>query len=147
MAAGPYARFPMVDVRVVLLDGSAHEVDSSEQAFRTCAAAAFREACRKAGIRLLEPMMDVEVTAPEADLGPCWGAWPRGGEDRGPRAPGPGPDRPRRGPLAAMFGYTTELRGLTSGRGQVSMRFARYEAVPTALAEEIIAGRTVKSAC
>ncbi len=148
MAAGPYARFPMVDVRVVLLDGSAHEVDSSEQAFRTCAAAAFREACRKAGIRLLEPMMDVEVTAPEADLGAVLGSLAaRRGRIVALEPRGRVPIVHAEVPLAAMFGYTTELRGLTSGRGQVSMRFARYEAVPTALAEEIIAGRTVKSAC
>jgi len=148
MAAGPYTRFPMVDVRVVLLDGSAHEVDSSEQAFRTCAAAAFREACRKAGIRLLEPMMDVEVTAPEADLGAVLGSLAaRRGRIVALEPRGRVPIVHAEVPLAAMFGYTTELRGLTSGRGQVSMRFARYEAVPTALAEEIIAGRTVKSAC
>ncbi len=148
MAAGPYARFPMVDVRVVLLDGSAHEVDSSEQAFRTCATTVFREACRKAGIRLLEPMMDVEVTAPEADLGAVLGSLAaRRGKIVALEPRGRVPIVHAEVPLAAMFGYTTELRGLTSGRGQVSMRFARYEAVPTTLAEEIVAGRTVKGAC
>ena len=148
MAAGPYARFPMVDVHVALLDGSAHEVDSSEQAFRTCAAATFREACRKAGIRLLEPIMDVEATAPEADLGAVLGSLAaRRGRIVALEPRGRVSIVHAEVPLAEMFGYTTELRGLTSGRGQVSMRFARYEAVPTALAEEIVAGRTVKGAC
>ncbi len=142
MAEGPYARYPVVDVRVALLDGSAHEVDSSEQAFRTCAAAAFREACRKAGMRLLEPVMEVEVAAPEADLGAVLGSLAaRRGRILGLEARGRLQTVHAEVPLAAMFGYTTELRGLTSGRGEFSMRFARYEAVPPALAEEIVEKR------
>lgn len=143
MAEGPYARYPVVDVRVALLDGSAHEVDSSEQAFRTCAAMAFREACRKAGMRLLEPVMEVEVTAPEADLGSVLGSLAaRRGRILGLEARGRLQTVHAEVPLAAMFGYTTELRGLTSGRGEFSMRFARYEAVPPELAEEIVEKRT-----
>ncbi|MCX7749974.1 MAG: elongation factor G [Candidatus Bipolaricaulota bacterium] len=142
LAEGPYARYPVVDVRVALLDGSAHEVDSSEQAFRACAAAAFREACRKAGMRLLEPVMEVEVTAPEADLGAVLGSLAsRRGRIVGLEARGRLQTVHAEVPLAAMFGYTTELRGLTSGRGEFSMRFSRYEAVPPALAEEIVEKR------
>jgi len=145
LGEGPYARFPVVDVRVTLLDGSAHDVDSSEQSFRACAAASFRAACRRAGMQLLEPLMDVEVTAPEADLGSVMGSLaarrgrivalePRGRMQTVHAAV----------PLAAMFGYTTEIRGLTSGRGEFTMRFERYEAVPDALAEEIVARRNAK---
>ncbi len=145
MAEGPYAQFPMVDVRVALLDGSAHEVDSSEQAFRTCAAASFRDACRKAGIRLLEPVMEVEVTVPEADVGAVLGSLAaRRGRIVALEPKGRTQVVHAEVPLAAMFGYTTEVRGLTSGRGEFSMRFARYEAVPHALAEEIVARRNAK---
>ncbi len=147
MAEGPYARFPMVDVHVALLDGSAHDVDSSEQAFRTCAAASFRDACRRAGIRLLEPVMEVEVTVPEADVGAVLGSLAaRRGRIVALEPKGKTQIVHAEVPLAAMFGYTTEIRGLTSGRGEFSMRFARYEAVPHALAEEIVARRNTKDA-
>ncbi len=147
MAEGPYARFPMVDVHVALLDGSAHDVDSSEQAFRTCAAASFRDACRRAGIRLLEPVMEVEVTVPEADVGAVLGSLAaRRGRIVALEPKGKTQIVHAEVPLAAMFGYTTEIRGLTSGRGEFSMRFARYEAVPHALAEEIVARRNAKDA-
>jgi len=147
MAEGPYARFPMVDVHVALLDGSAHDVDSSEQAFRTCAAASFRDACRKAGIRLLEPVMEVEVTVPEADVGAVLGSLAaRRGRIVALEPKGKTQIVHAEVPLAAMFGYTTEVRGLTSGRGEFSMRFARYEAVPHALAEEIVGRRNSRDA-
>lgn len=146
MAEGPYARFPMVDIHVALLDGSAHEVDSSEQAFRTCAATAFREACRKAGIRLLEPMMEVEVTVPEADVGAVLGSLAvRRGRIVALEPKGRVQIVHAEVPLAAMFGYTTELRGLTSGRGEFTMQFARYEAVPHAIAEEVVAQRNARA--
>ena len=142
MAEGPYARFPVVDVRVSLLDGSAHEVDSSEQAFRTCAAAAFREACRRAGMELLEPVMEIEITAPEADLGAVMGSLAsRRGRIVALESRGRLQVVHAEAPLATMFGYTTELRNITSGRGDFTMRFARYEAVPHALADEIVAER------
>ncbi|MBC7092662.1 elongation factor G [Candidatus Bipolaricaulota bacterium] len=142
MAEGPYAGFPVVDVRVTLVDGSAHEVDSSEQAFRTCAAAAFREACRRAGLRLLEPVMDVEVTVPEADLGAVMGDLAaRRGRIGGLEAKGKAQVVHAEVPLSEMFGYASELRNLTSGRGEFTMRFDRYEAVPRALAEEVVARR------
>ena len=147
MAEGPYARFPMVDVRVALLDGSAHEVDSSEQAFRTCAGAAFRDACRKAGIRLLEPVMEVEVTAPEADVGAVLGSLAaRRGKIIALEPRGRMQTVHAEVPLAAMFGYTTELRSLTSGRGEFTMQFARYDAVPQGLAEEVVARRNARDA-
>jgi elongation factor G len=145
MAEGPYARFPVVDVRVTLLDGSAHDVDSSEQSFRACAAASFRDACRRAGMQLLEPVMEVEVTVPEADLGTAMGSLAaRRGRIVALEPRGRTQTVHAEVPLAAMFGYATEIRGLTSGRGEFTMRFARYEAVPNSLAEEIVARRTTK---
>ncbi len=142
MAKGPYAGFPMVDVRFTLLDGSFHEVDSSDQAFRTCAAAGFRDACRKAGLRLLEPVMNLEVTTPDEYLGAVSGSIcsKRGRivqmETRGKTAVISGMV-----PLSQMFGYSTELRTITSGRAEFSMHFEHYEAVPYSLAEEIVAAR------
>lgn len=142
MAKGPYAGFPMVDLRVELIDGSYHEVDSSEMAFRMCASRGFKEACKKAGLELLEPVMSVEVTAAEESTGAITGSLcgKRGRiidmETRGKtsivRA---------RVPLAEMFGYSSELRNLTSGRGEFTMHFEHYEAVPFSIAEEIVEAR------
>lgn len=142
MAKGPYAGFPMVDIKVVVYDGSMHEVDSSEQAFRTCGANGFREACKKAGLQLLEPTMSVEVTAPEDYTGAV------SGSVAGKRGKIIGIDIKRNVtivralvPLGEMFGYASELRNITSGRGNFTMHFEHYEAVPYALSEEIVAAR------
>ncbi len=140
MAKGPYAGFPMIDINYILLDGSFHEVDSSEQAFRTCAIAGFREACQKAGLKLLEPIMHIEVTSPDDYLGAVSGSVcsKRGRiirmETKGKTAVISGMV-----PLSQMFGYSTELRTITSGRADFSMYFEHYEAVPYALAEDIVA--------
>ena len=142
MAKGPYAGFPMVDIKVTVYDGSMHEVDSSEQAFRTCGKMGFREACKKAGMSLLEPMMSVEVTVPEDYTGAVTGSL---AAKRGRIV-----SMDRKGnaavlralvPLAEMFGYASELRNITSGRGGFTMQFEHYEAVPYTLAEEIVASR------
>ncbi len=145
MAEGPYAGFPMVDVSVTLFDGSSHDVDSSEMAFRTCASHGFKSACRSAGLELLEPIMSVEVTANEDCTGAITGSLcsKRGRiidmETRGKT----GITRARV-PLAEMFGYSSELRNATSGRGEFSMHFERYEAVPFSIAEEIVEARREK---
>jgi len=142
MAKGPYAGFPMVDIKFVLFDGSAHEVDSSENAFRTCARTGFRDACRRAGIQLLEPIMSVEIAAPEEHLGAVSGSLcaKRGNitrmETKGKTAVITG-----KVPLSRMFGYSTELRTITSGRADFTMHFEHYEAVPFSLAEEIVEER------
>lgn len=142
MAKGPYAGFPMVDIKVVVYDGSMHEVDSSEQAFRTCGANGFREACKKAGLQLLEPTMSIEVTAPEDYTGAV------SGSVAGKRGKIIAIDTKRNAtivralvPLGEMFGYASELRNITSGRGNFTMHFEHYEAVPYALSEEIVAAR------
>jgi len=142
MAEGPYAGFPMVDIFVDLLDGSSHEVDSSEMAFRTCALQGFREACKKAGLELLEPMMSVEVTASEDHTGAVTGSlYTKRGRIVEMETRGKTSIVRAHVPLAEMFGYSSELRNITSGRGEFTMHFERYEAVPFATAEEIVAER------
>ena len=142
MAEGPLGGFPMVDVKATLLDGSYHEVDSSEQAFRTCAAHGFREAAKRAGLELLEPIMSVEVTVPEEHVGTVAGSLAtRRGKIVAMEARGSTQLLRARVPLAEMFGYSSELRNVTSGRGEFTMHFDRYEAVPYAIAEEIVAAR------
>lgn len=142
MGEGPLGGYPMVDVKVTLLDGSYHEVDSSEQAFRTCAAHGFREAARRAGLELLEPVMSVEVTVPEEHVGAVTGGL---AAKRGKIVTMEAMGRARMlragVPLAEMFGYSTDLRNITSGRGEFTMHFERYEAVPDAL--EIVSARRV----
>jgi len=128
MAKGPYAGFPMVDVFVVLLDGSSHDVDSSEMAFRTCARQAFRDACKKAGLQLLEPVMSVEVTAAEDYTGAITGSLcSKRGQIIDMELRGKASITRARVPLAEMFGYSSELRNSTSGRGEFTMQFEHYE--------------------
>jgi elongation factor G len=137
---GIIAGYPMIDVKVTLFDGSYHEVDSSEMAFKTAGSLAIKEAARKAGPILLEPVMLVEVTTSEEFYGDIIGDLNRrrgvilGMESRGStyvvRA---------HVPLAEMFGYVNDLRALTSGRANYSMEFDHYEPVPRNIAEEIIA--------
>ena len=142
MAKGPYAGFPMVDVFVELLDGSAHEVDSSEMAFRTCALQGFREACKKAGLELLEPVMSVEATASEDHTGAVTGSlYTKRGRIVEMETRGKTSIVRAHVPLAEMFGYSSELRNITSGRGEFTMHFEHYEAVPYATAEEIVNAR------
>jgi len=142
MAEGPYAGYPMVDVKVTLNDGSAHEVDSSEMAFRSCARAGFREACKRAGLELLEPVMSVEVTASEDHTGAVTASLcGRRGRIMEMETRGTSSIVRALVPLAGMFGYSSELRNLTSGRGEFTMHFERYESVPYALAEEIVEAR------
>ncbi len=142
MAQGPYAGFPMVRVKVTILDGSSHEVDSSDIAFRTCGAVAFREACRRAGLALLEPVMAVEVVAPEEHTGAVTATF------YAKRGRILTLEKERRtvvvraeAPLAEMFGYSSDLRNLTSGHGVFSMHFARYEPAPSLVVERVLKER------
>ncbi len=147
MAKGPYAGFPMVDIKVTVYDGSMHEVDSSEQAFRTCGMMGFREACKRAGLSLLEPVMSVEVTVPEDYTGAVTGSLAaKRGKILAMDRKGNAAVLRARVPLAEMFGYASELRNITSGRGSFTMQFEHYEAVPYSIAEEIVASRREKAA-
>jgi len=139
MQGGILAGFPMIDVRVTLVDGSSHDVDSSEIAFRTAGSMAFKEAARKAGIELLEPLMDVEIIVPSQYLGDVVGELSsRRAKVGGMLQKGDSQVISALAPLKEMFGYATTLRSLTQGRGIYSMQFGRYDAVPTSLEEEII---------
>jgi elongation factor G len=138
------AGYPMVDVKVILYDGSYHDVDSNEMAFKIAGSMAFKEAARKANPVLLEPVMKVEVVVPEEYMGTIIGDL----NSRRGRIEGV---EPRVGsqvvsatvPLSEMFGYATQMRSSTQGRANYSMHFSRYEEAPRSVSDEII-GRSGK---
>ena len=142
MQAGVLAGYPVVDVKVTLYDGSFHEVDSSEMAFKIAGSMAFKEACRKAGACLLEPIMKVSVIAPEEYLGNVIGdITSRRGQILGQEARPGAQQVDALVPLSEMFGYATDLRSRTQGRGQYSMEPHSYVEIPKSIAEKIIAQR------
>jgi elongation factor G len=142
MATGVLAGYPVTDVKVTLLSGSYHEVDSSEQAYRMAAAIAMREGCRKAGAVLLEPVMSVAVEAPEEKTGDVLGDLSsRRGHIRAMEEMAGGRLLRAEVPLAEMFGYATTLRSLTQGRATFSMEFDHYARMPAALAQAVVSGR------
>jgi elongation factor G len=140
---GVLSGFPVVDVHVALIDGSYHDVDSSEMAFKIAGSMAFKEGCHKAGPILLEPIMKVEAVVPDEYLGDTLGDFSRrrgtidGSESRGGNA------QVVRSlvPLAEMFGYATDLRSMTSGRGSFSMHFEKYLPVSQSVAEKVLKGQ------
>jgi elongation factor G len=139
MENGVLAGYPMVDVRVELVDGSYHDVDSSEMAFKIAGSMAFKEAVKRASPVLLEPIMDVEVVTPADYMGDVIGDLSsRRGKIGGMTQRGDGQVIAASVPLSEMFGYSTQLRSLTQGRAVYSMEFSRYEEVPKSKAEEII---------
>ena len=138
MLTGVVAGFPMVDVKVAIVDGSYHEVDSSELAFKIAGSIGFKEACQKAAPVLLEPMMRLEVVTPGDFMGEVMGDInSRRGKIEGTEQRGSTQVVKAIVPLAEMFGYATTIRSLTQGRAQHTMSFAYYEEVPRSLAEEI----------
>ena len=142
MLSGVLAGYPVVDVKVTLYDGSYHEVDSSEMAFKIAGSMAFKEACRKANPCLLEPMMKVCVIAPDEYLGNVIGDLnSRRGMIQGQESRPGATEIDALVPLASMFGYATDLRSSTQGRGQYSMEPNSYVEIPKSIAEKIIAER------
>jgi elongation factor G len=140
---GVKAGYPMVDVKVELIDGSYHDVDSSEMAFKIAGSMALQEAARKASPTLLEPVMAVEVTTPEDFLGDVIGDLSRRrGKVQGQEQRGNALAVQAYVPLSEMFGYATDLRSSTQGRAQYTMQFERYEEVPSNIAEEIAESRS-----
>ena len=138
MLTGVVAGFPVVDVKVALVDGSYHEVDSSELAFKIAGSIGFKEACRKAAPVILEPVMRLEVVTPDDFMGDVMGDInARRGRIEGMEQRGNTQIVRGYVPLAEMFGYATSLRSMTQGRAHHTMTFAYYEPVPPALAEEI----------
>ena len=135
---GTIAGFPVIDFEATLIDGASHDVDSSVLAFEIAGRASFREAMNKAGPKLLEPVMKVEVITPEEYMGDIIG-------DLNSRRGNVGGMEPRANakvidamvPLANMFGYINNLRSMSQGRAQYSMQFDHYEQVPQAVADEV----------
>jgi elongation factor G len=140
METGVVAGYPVVDLKATLYDGSFHEVDSSEMAFKIAASMALKDGVRKGRPQVLEPIMKVEVTVPEDFMGTVLGDLnSRRGRVEGMDALGNAQVIRAHVPLSNMFGYATDLRSMTSGRANYSMEFAFYEALPNSLAEEIMA--------
>jgi len=130
--------FPMLDIKAIVTDGAYHDVDSSVMAFETAGRAAFREAAQKAGPKLLEPIMKVEVVTPEEYLGSVMGDLnSRRGQVQGQEPRGVVMAVTAMVPLANMFKYVDNLRSATQGRAQYTMSFDHYEIVPQSVAEEV----------
>src|ERR1051326_6992226 len=147
MEGGVLAGYEMVDIKVELYDGSYHEVDSNEMAFKIAGSMSFKEAARRASPVLLEPVMSVEVVAPEDYAGTIMGDLSsRRGRIEGMEHRAGSQVIKAIVPLAEMFGYATQLRSSTQGRAEYSMHFARYEEAPRSVAEEIIAKMQGKTA-
>ena len=135
---GSLIGFPIIDFSVELLDGKYHDVDSSALAFEICARGCMREVAQKAGIKLLEPIMEVEVVTPEDYLGDVIGDMnSRRGQIQGTDSRGNAQTVEAMVPLANMFGYVNQLRSFTQGRAQYSMQFSHYDEVPANVADEV----------
>lgn len=140
LSTGIYAGYPMIDVKVTVHDGSYHEVDSSEMAFKIAASMAIKDAVEKASPVVLEPMMRVEVTMPEQFMGDVIGDLnSRRGQVDGMESRGSTQVVRAFVPLAQMFGYATDLRSMTQGRASYSMELSHYAEVPSNLAQELVA--------
>ncbi|MFH0799861.1 MAG: elongation factor G [Pseudomonadota bacterium] len=140
MEGGVLAGYPLVDMKVALIDGSYHEVDSSDMAFKICGSMALKDASKKAGPILLEPVMAVEVVVPEEHVGPVTGdLTARRGHILKSEVHAGSQILGASVPLANMFGYSTDLRSATQGRATYTMQFSHYEPVPKNIAEEIVA--------
>jgi elongation factor G len=143
MESGILAGYPVVDVRVTLVEGSYHEVDSSEMAFKIAGSMAFKNAMQRAKPKLLEPVMAVEVVTPDEYLGDVMGDLnSRRGRVEGLEPRGNAQAIRARVPLASMFGYATDLRSTTQGRATFTMQFDRYEEVPATISSEIVASES-----
>jgi elongation factor G len=138
---GVMAGYPVVDVHVVAYDGSFHEVDSSDQAFRIAGSMAFKQGCRKAGLVLLEPVMALDVVVPDQYLGDVIGdITARRGKVAGLERRGSVQIVSAKAPLGEMFGYATDLRSLTQGRATHSLQFDHYAPAPKAVSQRVSHG-------
>ncbi|ACL74704.1 elongation factor G [Ruminiclostridium cellulolyticum] len=143
MNTGVLAGYNVVDIKVTLIDGSYHEVDSSEMAFKIAGSMAFKDGCRKANPVLLEPIMKVDVSVPEEYMGDVMGGLnARRGRIEGMEARGGAQNIRAVVPLSEMFGYATALRSSTQGRGTFSMQTSHFEEVPKSIQEKVISSRT-----
>src|SRR5438093_2017154 len=139
MESGVLAGYPVVDIRVTLVDGSFHDVDSSEMAFKIAGSMAVKNAMQRAKPKLLEPVMAVEVVTPDDYLGDVMGNLnSRRGRVESLEPSGNAQSVKAKVPLSEMFGYATDLRSMTQGRATFTMQFDRYEEVPQSIASDII---------
>src|SRR5579864_1407977 len=146
MDSGVLAGYEMVDLAVTVIDGSYHDVDSSEMAFKIAGSMAFKEACRRANPKLLEPIMRVEVVVPEDYMGPVISDLnSRRGQLQGRESRSGSEIINVQVPLAEMFGYATDIRSRTQGRGSFTMHFSHYQQAPAAVSEEVIGRATGKA--
>jgi elongation factor G len=142
MENGVLAGYPVIDAKVKLFDGSYHEVDSSEIAFKIAGSMAFKEAAKKAGVALLEPIMEVEVETPDDYVGDVIGDLnSRRGKIMGMENKGIITSIKAHVPLSEMFGYATNLRSLTQGRGTFIMKFSHYSEAPQSITEKVVGER------
>jgi elongation factor G len=145
MKAGPLAGYPMIDIKATLFDGSYHDVDSSEMAYKMAALLALREASKKCGLVLLEPIMSVDIIVPQDYYGDAMGdVTKRRGNIEGTEERGNASIIKAKVPLANLFGYATDLRSFTQGRGQYTMIFSHYAQVPKNIVDEIVKERAKK---
>lgn len=145
MQAGPLAGYPIIDIKATLFDGSYHEVDSSGMAYKIAASMALKDAAKKCGIVLLEPIMSVDVTVPDEYFGDTMGdISSRRGSIEGTEQRGTAQTIKAKVPLSEMFGYATDLRSFTQGRGQYVMQFSHYAQAPKSVTEQIVAERAKK---
>jgi elongation factor G len=145
MTSGIIAGYPVVDIKVTVYDGSYHEVDSSEAAFKIAGGRAFREGAKRAAPVLLEPVMDVEVVTPEEYVGDVTGFLSsKRGKIEKTEVRGDLHVIGAKVPLAELFGFTNQLRSMTSGRGIPNVEFSHYDKVPKSVAQEVIGGRSDK---
>ena len=140
---GILAGYPVVDLKIELVDGSYHDVDSSEMAFKVAGSMAFKEAMKRGKPKLLEPVMAVEVITPEDYLGDVMGNLnSRRGRVESLEPVGNAQVIKASVPLAEMFGYATDLRSMTQGRAEFTMQFDRYEEVPQSIASELVSSES-----
>jgi elongation factor G len=139
MKSGPLAGYPMVDIKATLFDGSYHDVDSSEMAYKIAASLAIKEAAKTCGLVLLEPIMAVDVIVPDSYFGDAMGdISSRRGNIEGTEQRGNAQVIKAKVPLANLFGYATDLRSFTQGRGNYSMEFSHYAQAPRSVIDEIV---------
>ncbi len=145
MLSGPLAGYPMIDIKATIYDGSYHDVDSSEMAYKIAASMALKEAAKKCKPVLLEPIMSVEITTPDEYFGTVMGdISSRRGNIEGNDQRGNAQIIRAKVPLKEMFGYATDLRSNTQGRANYAMVFSHYAPAPKSITEEIISARAKK---
>lgn len=145
MQAGPLAGYQIIDIKATLFDGSYHDVDSSGMAYKIAASMSLKDAAKKCGIVLLEPIMSVDVTVPDEYFGDTMGdISSRRGSIEGTEQRGTAQTIKAKVPLSEMFGYATDLRSFTQGRGQYVMQFSHYAQAPKSVTEQVVSNRAKK---